>query len=42
MQTALEIIAMGFIGAGVVWFVTVHIATILDGVRERRKRRRKS
>jgi hypothetical protein len=42
MQTALKIVAMGFIGAGVVWFVTVHTATIMDSLREGRKRRRKS
>jgi len=41
METVLKIVAMGFIGVGVVWFVTVHVATIMDGIRERRKRRRK-
>jgi hypothetical protein len=33
MGRVLEIFAGGVVCVGVVWFVTVHIATIMDGIR---------
>jgi hypothetical protein len=40
MEKVLEIVAGGVVFVGVAWFVTVHIAAIVDGIRERKRRRR--
>jgi len=38
MQRALETIAIAFVASGIVWFVAVHVATVLRAIRNRRKR----
>jgi hypothetical protein len=40
MQVALETIAFAFVAFGVVWFVAVHVVTVVRAIRERRRRRR--
>jgi hypothetical protein len=39
MEMVLEIVALAIV-AGVVWSVSVHIATIMEGIRERKRRRK--
>ena len=37
----LEFVTIGFVGVAVVWFLTVNVGGIVDGIREVRQRRKK-
>jgi hypothetical protein len=40
MESALETGAVAFVVAGIAWFITVHVTTIVHAVRDRKRRRK--